>query len=175
MEKDEKLCNIGKMVKYIDGDFRHYDKVVGFCKYAGHKGYINAKLAEEHECFKKECSFLDPVENHMYWIQKESQRKQKNKIKEKRKQQKEIERTILEKTKEVSSDNVEFVMCKHLYDSTYILIVMKSIHFVTVPPKLLEELGVNVYVKEISERQRPNIEYTYKLFLPEDMQKKMKK
>lgn len=171
MEKKKEFCNIQKMVSCIDGIYRSYDQCIGYCNNICHKGFITAKLLKEHKCLSRGCTFLDPMNNHMYWINLKNKEARKAKIKE----NKDIARMILEKTKESSPADIELVMCQHLYDSTYILIAMKTELSVILPHDILKKQGISVYVKFISNRQRPNIQYTYEFLLPENMRDKLKR
>ena len=41
--------------------------IIGYCHFPGHKGGITKKILEEHECLKKECTFLEKYEDNPYW------------------------------------------------------------------------------------------------------------
>lgn len=171
MERNEEFCNRGKMVKCIDGISRGYNKCIGFCNNICHKGFVTTKLLKQHKCIERGCIFLDPMRNHWYWIELEKKKAHKLEIKK----HKEMERLILEKTKELYSKKVEVVMCKHLYDSTYLLIVIKTNIDIDLSKQFMEQIGIKVYIRGINKRQKENIQYTYKLLLPENMLKKHQK
>ena len=158
------------MVRCIDNIFRRYDYCIGFCNNECHKGFINKKLLEEHKCIEKKCTFIDPIEDHPFWIN----RKNKEKRKAKNKEIKKTEKLILEKAKEILGESVELVMCKHLYDSLYLLVVIKPKFSFILPKDIFNDFDVNVYIKTIFKYQQQNIEYTYERLLPENMRKNLK-
>lgn len=63
------------------------DKIVGFCKYPLHRGWLLRVIAEEHQCYYKKCPFLQRVEDNPYWQEcasnAEKKRKRKKEIKKK--------------------------------------------------------------------------------------------
>lgn len=171
--KRKDILNIRKQdekVRFFDGVFRHYTKCIGYCNSKSHKGFITISMLKEHQCLQKKCYYFDPVEDHPQWIYRMDKKANKALIKER----KSIEKLIVEKAKEFFSEYIEVVMCKHLYDSTYLLVIVESDFSIFVPDIYWEELGIDVYIKAIFEYQKENIEYTYKNLLPDDMKNKIK-
>ena len=106
MKKDDISYERSVMIKYIDGVYRKYDKCIGFCNNECHRGFLTKELLKEHECIGKKCTFLDPIEDHQYWIHLMNTEAKKAKIKEEKKQHKKIENLILEKAREISPEYV---------------------------------------------------------------------
>ena len=44
------------------------DKVVGFCLFDHHRGWLTANMAKMHDCYNKKCVFLRKVKDHPYWL-----------------------------------------------------------------------------------------------------------
>lgn len=170
MKINEEFLENRKMVRCIDNICRSYINCIGFCNNACHKGFVSIKLLEEHKCREKKCIFLDPIEDHPFWIYIKNKKEQKAKNKE----IKNTEKLILEKAKEILGESVELVMCKHLYDSLYLLVAIKTKFSFTLPKEVFKDLHVSVYIKTIFKYQQQNIEYTYERLLPENMRKNLK-
>lgn len=175
-ENDKFSYDENERVKCIDGCRRHYKYCIGFCNNICHKGFITKRALEEHKCIEKKCTFLDPIKTHNYWISMKQKIIHKEEIKEIRKKRKNDERAILANVKELVQDDVELVMCKHLYYSTYLLIIMKPGYInEEVLQDISNKLNVCIYVKSIYERQRQNIQYIYDSLLPENMREQLRK
>lgn len=161
----------------IDDVMRYYKDCIGFCNNCIHKGFITIRLLQEHKCFEKECTFLDVRSDHPYIIHIQQKKKRKQITNETKKKNKDMEKRIVQLANELLSEPAEVIMCKHLYDSTFIL-VTHSLSFQgdnSMSHKIYSELKCHVYIKNISERQIQNIEYTYLSLLPENMKEKVRK
>lgn len=156
-------------VKYIDGNWRYFKKCVGYCNNNIHKGFLTPKLYDQHKCFEKNCSFFDGRENHPYILMK----KEKQNAKKRKKETRNNEREIIKFANDVLPNNIKTIFCKHLYDSTFLL-VLHSISWCNCD-ELFKKMQFDIYVKFIHERQVANIKYTYESLLPEDMKAKAKK
>ncbi len=173
--KLEKLPH--QRVMCIDGSMRHFEDCVGFCNNCIHKGFVTIKLLQEHKCFEKECIFLDIKSDHPYVIQIQRKKKRKQIINETKKKNKNMEKRIVQFANELLPEPAEIIMCKHLYDSTFILVThsLRSHGDNSLSQKIYSELKCQVYIKNISERQIQNIECTYLSLLPENMKEKVRK
>lgn len=63
--------------KGIDGSIIEESKKLAFCICDKHKGYLNKRLLDEHECLKKNCRFLKKLE-HPYWVQRNVAKQKKD-------------------------------------------------------------------------------------------------
>lgn len=156
-------------VKCIDGNWRYYKNCIGYCNYCIHKGFLTVKLYDKHKCFEKNCPYFDGKENHPYILMK----KEKRNAKERKKEIRNNEREIIKFANDALPDNIKTIFCKHLYDSTFLL-VLHSISLCNCD-ELFKKMPFDIYVKFIHERQIANIKYTYTSLLPEDMKVKAKK
>lgn len=63
-------------------------KVAGYCHYHLHRGCLNKRLIEEHQCIEKSCRYLEILTTHSFWITRENEAR----IKEKKAQKKQAEK-----------------------------------------------------------------------------------
>lgn len=42
-------------------------KVVGFCLFSYHRGWLTERIAKTHDCYNKKCAYLRKVKGHPYW------------------------------------------------------------------------------------------------------------
>lgn len=175
MKLDERLPN--ETVKCVDGIMRHYKNCIGFCNNYIHKGFLTTRLLREHKCLEKNCTFLDAKTNHPYFLEKKKKKQRKQHINEIKKKNKDSEKEIIQFAKSLFNKNGDVVMCKHLYDSTFILVTHSLIFNdnENLSRKIYSKLKLHVYIKNISERQVQNISYTYLSLLPENMREKVRK
>ncbi len=95
-------------VKAFFADLQHHtvkkDRVVGYCHYAPHKGWLTANIADAHDCAHKNCMFLQKLD-HEYWQKEElaDQRKKQRKaeIKSQREKRKKTEENIQNRLKKI--------------------------------------------------------------------------
>lgn len=175
MIRKQEFCNIGKRVKCIDSAWRNYDNCIAYCNNQCHKGYVTKKLLAEHKCIERKCSFLDPMRDHPYWIAKEDKKNRKAEINKKNKDNKHTENAILKKANKIMPESSEAILCRHLFDSTYILIIISSSPIEDFSEKLNSIFKVDIHIKQINESKRKNIKYTYLSLLDESMREKVKK
>lgn len=89
-----------KLVRLINGEKMYVSdpKLVGYCHYKLHKGYISLNILKDHRCVKKDCPFLEKFEDHAYWITekriKKAVEKHKQEIKDILRFKKERERQL---------------------------------------------------------------------------------
>ncbi len=185
MKIDEKLYDTDYTVISIDGSRCRYKKCIGFCNNKCHKGFVTVNLLKQHECIQKKCTFLDPMEDHPFWIaraqkkkRKAESRKQKkieNAIIEEERKEKRIESSIIEEAKKYLYTPAKPILCKHLYGSTYFLVLIKCTNVYELNQRLNSDLNFNVIVKAVSAKNEPDIKYTYLSLLDEKTKEKMKK
>lgn len=156
-----------EMVKCIDGIRRSYKRCIGFCNNNIHRGFITKELIPKHKCLERKCIFFDAIEDHPYILKHQKQEQLKN-IK---KQNKKNAKKIVEFAEKMLPEGVEVIFCKHLYASTFILILHSSAFYNSCElfKGIHSELNFQVYIKNISEKQIKAIEYTYMSLLPENM------
>lgn len=170
-----------KMVKYIDGVARYKIKCVGFCNNCIHRGFLTKELLKNHQCIQRKCTFFDGLDTDPYLLseKKKMQIKEEKKksINEMKKRNKINEKKIIDFVNEILPKKTKIVLCKHLYDSTFILIT-NSLNFnknMDLSKKVYSELNLYVYIKNIPKRLINNIEYTYVSFLPENMKERLRR
>lgn len=161
-------------VKCINGKTRSFKNCVGYCNCKKHKGFLDNKLFENHDCIRKKCRFLDPIIDHPCYVYAKKESERKENIKQLKKNRKNTEREIKDLANNLLPNNIEAKLCKHLYDSTYVLIIFP---YVNCDEKLLKEIyskyKVQLYIKAVKEeKELVNIEYTYLSLLPEGMRNK---
>ena len=165
MTKRKLYRNKHEIVRCINNSYVAFQKCVGFCKHSYHTGYVTEKVLEKHDCINKKCSYLIPIRTHHYWI---SLKDQENK--------KEIERSFKNKESEIKKalpSDINPVMCKHLYDKVYLLIITDTSCDAELPENFFSELDVNVYVASISEDKIESIRHTYSRLIPQEMRDKL--
>lgn len=160
-----------EMVKCIDDIRRTYKRCIGFCNNNIHKGFITKELIQKHKCLEKKCTFLDAIEDHPYILAYQKKEKAKNE----KKQNKNNAKKIIEFANEVLPEDVNTIFCKHLYDSTFILILHSYAFHDNrgLSKEIYSKLNLQVYIKNISEKQIKTIEYMYMTLLPENMKQKV--
>lgn len=72
----------------IDGSYNEVKKehIAGFCHCDTHRGYLSVTLLKNHDCIKKQCTFLEKFEEYPFWKNYERQLKEKERHKEAEKQ-----------------------------------------------------------------------------------------
>lgn len=85
--------------------------IIGYCHFPGHKGGITRKIIKEHECLKKNCTFLEKYNDNPYWA--EIQTLQASKAKRKRiiKQIKAEKATIQKQRNAIADIYYEIALC----------------------------------------------------------------
>lgn len=89
-------------------------KVVGYCCYSVHPGYLTIKLMEAHKCIEKNCKCFKKFEKLPYWIKKnklEQEKLKRKKIVQKKKEMQQKEKELLENYKNKAqkiADEYEF-------------------------------------------------------------------
>ncbi len=158
--------NEDEFVKTIDGGKTKYRTCIGYCYSFAHKGFLTENIAKQHQCLERNCNSFCKIENSEYW-------KKKARKDEKRKEVKDKNKLIKEKEREISdavSKYVDVIICKHLYDSTYMIIINEN---AGVPiSEISKSFKVKIYLKKISEKDKNNIECLYLSHLPENMKRK---
>lgn len=84
------------------------EKLIGYCWYKLHPGFLTAKIMKQHECLKKSCPFFEPFEEHPYLVRK-------RKIKERRAIAKERRlkcEQILNRFRELTAHKESFAVCR---------------------------------------------------------------
>lgn len=67
-------------LKLVDGSYQVIkpEKIVGYCNYRLHRGYITANSVKSHDCIAKNCPYLQKFDgNSTYWSFVESEEKKK--------------------------------------------------------------------------------------------------
>lgn len=82
---------IYKPKRYIDKKYRAKEPI-GYCWCFTHRGYLNVKLMEEHECLEKQCKYLQKYTQHPYWGNLEREKEEKRLRKLEKKKRKEAEK-----------------------------------------------------------------------------------
>lgn len=59
-QRMEERCGQGHNRKCIDGRVTGCGKCVGYCKYAGHPGFLTERQRAEHDCLGKGCAYYLP-------------------------------------------------------------------------------------------------------------------
>ncbi len=85
----------------IDGTYRNVavKNIAGICHNNIHKGYLDIKLLQRHDCINKKCPFLERFEDYPFWISQASAARVK--AKQSRKYAKEREKS--KRLNEISS------------------------------------------------------------------------
>lgn len=54
----------------IDGNYRSVavKNIAGTCHNNIHKGYLDIKLLQQHDCINKKCPFLEKFEDYPFWV-----------------------------------------------------------------------------------------------------------
>ena len=71
-KKTEKLVETRLMTG--DTAFVGESNIVGYCHFSEHKGQMTKTLVQSHNCFKKECHYLEKYKDSPYWQALETQR-----------------------------------------------------------------------------------------------------
>ncbi len=82
------------------------DKIVGYCRYPLHRGWLLRVIAEEHQCYSKKCPFLERVEDNPYWKECASITAKKKKRKREIKKKQEA-RTLKAAQAEIVLENIK--------------------------------------------------------------------
>lgn len=79
-------------VRFIDGVYRHVsnDAVLGYCNNSLHKGFLNKKVMDEHQCIDKKCRFFDKNQSSSFWLSIEKRKDERKKGLQEKKMQKNI-------------------------------------------------------------------------------------
>lgn len=94
----KKKKNTEKLIetRLMTGDVAFVEKsnIVGYCHFSEHKGQITKTLVQSHDCFKKECHYLEKYKDNPYWQALETQKEAeiRKKETEKRLKAEEMER-----------------------------------------------------------------------------------
>ena len=158
------------MVVYcIDHTKCRYKYCVGYCSNRLHRGYISARLLKEHQCLEKNCHYFKKISSCSYWYTMEKNEKVKAEIKRIRKERKDMEKSIVE----CVPKGVEVLLCKHLYDEMYLLIIQND---TPISYTYFKNLPIQIYIKNypFSKMSKENLDITYYLLLPEEMREKHK-
>ena len=158
--------NKDSYVKTIDGGRSKYRNCIGYCNSCLHKGYVTRNIEYKHKCLERNCSSFQPIQNSSYWKNKRKKSERKQEINNNRKKIKETENLI----RQIVSEHMPIVLCKHLYDSTYLVVTNETLEISF--SFLCEEQNINIYSIAISPKKNTNIVYNYLSFLPSQMRDK---
>lgn len=160
-------------VKFVDNKYRDAKKAIGYCRYAYHPGFVSTKILNKREKKCLKCIHFEKIATHPYMQQIEK----KNAEKELRKTRKANEKEIMQFAQSVLPSYINVILCKHLYDTTFILIIQSSkiISNNELSKEIYEKFNLHVYVRVINEKYLNNIEYTYLTFLPDEMKYRLRK
>lgn len=92
----------------VDGSCRSVavKNIAGVCHNNIHRGYLDVKLLQQHDCINKKCPFLEKAEDYPFWVARE------NIAREKKKQSREYakKREKSEKKKAVTDEKMSSLL-----------------------------------------------------------------
>ena len=137
---------------YINGSCASRAHCLGYCWLFRHRGYLNRKLLEEHNCIGKNCPMLQKFEDHPYWISRNAAKKSREEGKAKRRREEAEKAQLLRAFREATLDIEDFAVCGIEKDGdTYIMrcVAMDFVNLWDAIQEVQEELDVYVRVKFI--------------------------
>ncbi len=101
------------------------DKIVGYCRFPLHRGWLLRTIAEEHQCYYKKCPFLQRVESNPYWQECASATAKKKIHKREIKKKQEV-RNLKAAKNEIALENIKNRATKLARKNGYEIIITRA-------------------------------------------------
>ena len=102
------MAKTERRYRLIDGNILPEEsRLIGYCWHNLHRGFLTQGLLKAHECLEKQCPFLERFPDKHFWVRKKEIKDNRNKAKN----NKALERLILERFRELTADFDGFAVC----------------------------------------------------------------